>query len=325
MPRKLTLLSIVVPVYNEQENIALLYGAIQVALADRWNREIIFIDDGSSDRTLIEIKNLAAHDDQVYFISFSRNFGHQNALRAGYELCTGDVVVTLDGDLQHPPALLPEMISKWQEGYEVVLTIRNELKELNWFKRKSSSLFYRLINRMAEIDLRKGAADFRLMDRKVVDSLNRFQEGGLLYRGLVSWVGFKQTSISYDPTSRLFGKSKYSLRKMLRLAFDGITSFSMLPLRLAAITGTIVSLVGFLYGFYALYVKFFTDHAVEGWVSVIAGICFFSGIQLIFLGLCGEYIGRTFMEVKHRPHYIIADSNIPSSAGERALGREGLC
>lgn len=311
MTRVLSLLSIVVPVYNEDDNVALLYQAIIEAVGTQVPYEIVFVDDGSKDDTLACIKRLAQADENIFFLSLSRNFGHQNALRAGCEMCRGDVVVTLDGDLQHPPDLIPAMIAKWQEGYDIVFTIRNEFQELSRFKRVSSALFYRLINKLADIDLQKGAADFRLIDRKVVDSLNRFQEGALLYRGLISWVGFKQTSIQYDQNSRLHGKSKYSLRKMIRLALDGITSFSMLPLRLAAITGTFVSLIGFLYGFYALYVKFFTDHAVDGWVSVIAGICFFSGIQLIFLGLCGEYIGRTFLEVKKRPNYLIAETNLP--------------
>lgn len=310
MARQLSLLSIVIPVYNEEENITFLYDAILSAVSGLCAYEIVFVDDGSSDGTLNQIKKLAGSGKQVYFISFSRNFGHQNALRAGCELCSGDVIVTLDGDMQHPPHLLPDMIAKWREGFDIVFTVRNDSEELASFKRVTSSLFYRFVNYLADIDLQKGTADFRLMDRKVVDSLNRFQEGAVLYRGLVSWVGYKQTSITYDQNSRLHGKSKYSLKKMIRLALDGITSFSMLPLRLAAITGTVVSFVGFLYGFYALYIKFFTDHAVDGWVSVIAGICFFSGIQLIFLGLCGEYIGRIFMEVKRRPNYIIADSNL---------------
>lgn len=314
MSRVLSLLSIVVPVYNEDKNVSLLYDAVREAVHEHWPYEIVFVDDGSKDDTLECIKRLAQRDKNVFFLSLSRNFGHQNALRAGCELCQGDVVVTLDGDLQHPPEIIPAMVAKWQEGNDIVFTIRNDFQELSPFKRASSALFYRLINKMADIDLQKGAADFRLMDRKVVDSLNRFQEGALLYRGLISWIGFKQTSIHYDQSSRLHGKSKYSLRKMIRLALDGITSFSMLPLRLAAITGTFVSLIGFLYGFYALYVKFFTDHAVDGWVSVIAGICFFSGIQLIFLGLCGEYIGRTFLEVKKRPNYIIAETNLPPVA-----------
>ena len=304
-------ISIVIPVYNEEENIQIIADELSRVLADCNNYEIIFVDDGSKDKTLEKIKQVCRSDKRVFFLSFSRNFGHQNALRAGLDCSTGDAVVTMDGDLQHPPEVIPEMIAKWKEGFDIVFTTRRDSQETPALKRNTAKWYYRIINRIADIDLKRGAADFRLMDRKVVDSLKRFDEKAIFYRGLVAWLGFRQYELVYDPLQRMFGETKYSFRKMLRLAVDGITSFSLFPLRAAAVIGMIMAVFSFIYVVYALYIKFFTASAVSGWVSIMAGIYFLGGIQLIFLGLCGEYIGRIFMEVKKRPNYIVAESNLP--------------
>ena len=232
-------------------------------------------------------------------------------MRAGLDIATGDAVVTMDGDMQHPPELLPEMIRKWREGYHIVFTVRQDTSDSSWFKRKSSALFYRIMNRMTGISLHEGSGDFRLLDRKVVDALQTMQESAVFYRGLISWVGFRQCSLSYLPNNRIYGRSKYSFRKMFRLALDGMTAFSFLPLRLAAATGLIIAGLAFLYVFYAFFIKLFTHQAVSGWLSIMAGIYFLGGIQLLFIGLCGEYIGRIFMEVKGRPHYLISEAKIP--------------
>ena len=276
--------------------------------------ELIFIDDGSQDNTLTEIKKIASHESRVFYLSLSRNFGHQNALRAGLDIATGEAVITMDGDMQHPPELLPELINKWREGYEIVFTVRRDTDESSWFKRTTSRLFYRIMNSMTGVRIHRGSADFRLLDRKVVAALQNMKENAIFYRGLIAWIGFRQSSISYIPHCRIHGSSKYSVRKMFRLALDGMTAFSFLPLRLAAVTGFFIALLAFLYVLYAVLIKFFTDQAVSGWLSIMAGIYFLGGLQLLFIGLCGEYIGRIFMEVKRRPHYLILDSKQPTSS-----------
>lgn len=310
-------ISVVIPMYNEEENVEKIVSAIDIRLADICDYELILIDDGSTDRTLTEIKRVVERRARVFYLSLSRNFGHQNALRAGFDLATGDAVISMDGDMQHPPELLPEMIEHWRAGYKVVFTVREETNDVSWFKRLSSELFYRMVNRVSGIGLQPGSADFRLLDRKVVDVVKRLDERAIFYRGIISWVGFQQCRISYVPHKRIHGKSKYSIRKMFLLAVDGMTAFSFLPLRLAAVTGAFIALLSFLYVFYAFLIKLFTHQAISGWLSVMAGVYLLGGIQLIFIGLCGEYIGRIFMEVKGRPHYIVSESKVPEGVSSR--------
>jgi len=204
-------------------------------------------------------------------------------------------------------------IEKWEQGIEVVTTTRRNAVESSKFKRLSSFWYYRLINKISDVELQQGAADFRLLDRKVVNSLKMFEEKSIFYRGLVAWVGFKQCQLGYDPNARVFGSSKYSFRRMMRLAIDGLTSFSVMPLRLATLSGIMISFLSFLYGIYALLIKVFTETAAPGWSSIMAGIYFLGGIQLVFLGLHGEYIGKIFMEVKRRPNYIVSETNLKTS------------
>lgn len=308
-------ISVVVPVCNEEKNVAELAVAV-LARLDSLNiePELIFIDDGSSDQTLAEIKRLALERETVFYLSLSRNFGHQNALRAGLDIATGDAVITMDGDMQHPPEILPRMIAKWRDGNDIVCAFRLDTEETSWFKRKTSALFYWLMNQMAGIRLEKGSADFRLLDRKAVDALISIRESNIFYRGLISWAGFRQCGIEYIPSVRMHGRSKYSFRKMFRLALDGITAFSFLPLRLAAAAGFFTAFLSFLYVLYALRIRLFTDQAVDGWMSLMAGVYFLGGVQLIFIGLCGEYIGRIFMEVKRRPHYFISEAKTPKQS-----------
>lgn len=303
-------ISIVIPVYNEENSIKILVNKLNRVLSFEVDREIIFIDDGSTDNTLLLIKQICIEQSNVFYVSLSRNFGHQNSLRAGLDVASGDAIITMDGDLQHPPELIPDMIEKWLAGFDVVLTSRNKSNDISFFKRCSSTLYYRIINSIADVGLEQGAADFRLLDRKVVDSLKNFNEKAIFYRGLVNWVGFKNCQLEYSPNAREFGTSKYSIRKMIRLAVDGITSFSIFPLRVAAAVGIAMSFFSFLYVLYAVFIKMFTDDAVNGWLSVMAGIYFLGGIQLVFLGLHGEYLGKIFMEVKNRPNYIVSESNV---------------
>jgi len=235
VPKKI---SIVIPVYDEAENVAVIAGKINAVFEKNGHDyEIIFVDDGSTDTTLVELSKLSSANPHIFFISFSRNFGHQNALKAGLDNARGDCVISMDGDLQHPPSMIDQFISYWEQGYEIVYTIRNADTHSSWFKRTSSKLFYKVMSLMSEVDIEHGTADFRLLDRVVVDQLKRLPEVGPFYRGLVKWVGFKQRSISYMPDRRHSGRTKYSLNKMLQLAMEGVTSFNTRPLMFSITTG----------------------------------------------------------------------------------------
>ena len=225
-------LSILIPVLNEQDNIQAMYDEIEENLKEIQDKEIIYINDGSTDSSLEKIKKLRTLDNSVHYIDFSRNFGHQNALKAGLDLCSGDVVISMDGDLQHPPQLVTLLIERWREGYDVVITTRDDSSDSGLFKKLTSQLFYRLLGKLSNIGLKPGSADFRLLDRKVVDTLKRFDEKDIFYRGFVAWSGFKQIELPYKPAKRRSGLTKYSPRKMVRLALDGLLGFSILPLRL---------------------------------------------------------------------------------------------
>lgn len=303
-------ISIIIPVCNEKENIAIVTAAIRDAFRPLfYDHAIIFVDDGSNDGTLEEIKMRAAGDQHVFFISLARNFGHQNALKAGLDIADGDCVIMMDGDMQHPPDLIPEMLQQWESGYDIVYTIRKDHKEIPLMKRKTSNMFYNLINNLSDIDLEPGTADFRLMDKKVVAAFRNFKEKDLFMRGLVKWMGFNQIGIEYDPAQRMEGRSKYTLKKMIRFALQGITSFSTRPLYIAAYLGFIFSLLSLLYVPYIVYSYYF-GHAINGWASVIATIAFFGGLQLMILGIIGMYLGKLFIQSKQRPHYIVKESNM---------------
>lgn len=304
------LVSIVIPAYNEADNIFVIAESIKKVFATlSYNYEIILVDDGSADHTLEKIKEYAATAENVFFLEFSKNFGHQLAVKAGMDHAFGDCVISMDCDMQHPPELIPEMIAKWEAGYEVVYTIREEDKNLSKGKRSSSSLFYKVLNWLSDIDLEPGAADFRLLDQRVVNVFRNFHENEPFLRGLVKWLGFKQYAIKYNPAARFSGQSKYTLKKMLRLALHGVTSFSIKPLYTAVYLGFILSFASVLYVPYIIYA--FVNHVeVSGWASVIMTIVFFGGLQLIILGIIGIYVGKMFMQAKNRPNYIIRSTNI---------------
>jgi polyisoprenyl-phosphate glycosyltransferase len=297
--------SVVVPCYNEESGISELYRQLKDVLAAYPDYKILFVDDGSSDQTVQTIEALAEKDERVKLIVLSRNFGHQLALKAGLDHATGDCVISLDADLQHPPQLIPELIKKWQEGYEVVYTIRRDTAKTSFFKRITARFFYWIASKLSSVEVHPGAADFRLLDRTVVDVLKECRENYLYLRGLVSWAGFRQTSLEYEPNERFAGKTKYSTRKMIRFALAGITSFSIRPLQLSLVLGIIIAGLAFLYGLYVIYIYTFTDQAVAGWASTTASVLFIGGIQLIVLGILGEYIGKNFMESKKRPVYVV--------------------
>lgn len=301
---------IVVPVCNEAGNILVLIQALQTVMDKTgYDYNITFVDDGSTDNTLSVLKHQASQNNRIFFIGLSRNFGHQNALKAGLDMAQGDCVIMMDGDMQHPPELLPELLDKWEKGFEIVYTIRRDHSELPLVKRKTSNMFYSLINNLSDIELEQGTADFRLMDRKVVDVFRNFRENDLFLRGLVKWLGFQQIGIEYEPALRNEGKSKYTFKKMIRFALQGITSFSTRPLYIAVYLGFIFSLLSTLYIPYILY-SYFSGHVISGWTSIIVTIAFFGGLQLMILGILGMYLGKLFMQSKQRPHYIIRETNV---------------
>ncbi|MDJ1469141.1 glycosyltransferase family 2 protein [Xanthocytophaga flava] len=307
-------ISVIVPTYNEEKNVWMMAQCLEDILSPiNCFYEIIFVDDGSQDNTLAELEKLRQHNSSIHYISFSRNFGHQYALKAGLDMATGDCVISMDADLQHPPALLIPMIDKWQEGYDVVYTQRLEDAKLPFFKRVTSRTFYKLMNWLSDIEIEEGTADFRLMDKVVVNVFKQLPERDLFIRGLVKWMGFKQYCMPYQPNQRYSGTSKYSLKKMLLFALNGITSFSVKPLRLAMIIGFTLSLISFSYAVFAFLSYLFTNWNTSGWTSVIMGVLFIGGLQLIMLGIIGEYIGKLFMQAKQRPSYIVKKNTLDES------------
>ncbi|MEF9949718.1 MAG: glycosyltransferase family 2 protein [Mucinivorans sp.] len=304
------LISIVVPAYNEARNVEVLYDALAAEfarLAYRW--EVIFVDDGSTDDTLLRVKELASIHENVFFVEFSRNFGHQSALRAGMRMAAGQAVITMDADMQHPPRFVPSLIEAWADGYQVVYTLRAPDKRLGWFKRTSSDAFYGIFGSISQVKVDRGAADFRLLDRQVVDVINSLGEADPFLRGLVKWVGFKQKALDYVPDVRFSGESKYQFRQMLNLALRGITSFSERPLHLALWVGSLLAVASLLYLPYVIW-ALCTGHAMAGWASLILTVVFLGGVQLLILGLVGLYIGKIFVQSKARPEYIVRSTNI---------------
>jgi dolichol-phosphate mannosyltransferase len=300
-------LSIVIPLYNEAPNLAALYERLSAVLKKQsLSYELIFVDDGSRDGSYDKILELAQKDHQVKALSFSRNFGHMLALAAGLDYSRGDAVITLDADLQHPPELIPELIARWQSGAEVVNTLRQESVGAGLLKKMTAGFFYWLMARVTKINLPANAADYRLLDRKVVETLKGMKERSRFLRGLISWVGYKQEFVPYKAEARVAGTTKYTFSRMLAFAIDGFTSFSTFPLRLATYLGLLVSFFDFLYIVYAICVRLFTNQAIPGWTSVLVAVLFLGGVQLIFLGVIGEYLSRVFDEVKARPLYIVS-------------------
>lgn len=305
-------ISIVIPAYNEEGNVAMIHQKIKEVFdgLSNYDFEIIFVNDGSRDNTQQKLEELSNTYDEVKFIEFSRNFGHQPAVKAGMDCAQGNAVISMDGDLQHPPELIPEMIKKWEEGYDVVFTVRTYPKEISYFKRKTSDLFYKLLSSLSDVNLTKGGgSDFRLMDAAAVEVMRKFNEDDLFLRGLTSWMGFKQIGIDFTAAERLYGSSSYNLKKMFTFAFTGITAFSVKPLYLAAYLGFLFSAISITgYGIYVIH-SFIAHTEISGWASLIMTIVFFGGLQLIILGIMGIYLGKIFKQVKDRPNYIIKNKN----------------
>ena len=298
------LLSVIVPLYNEEEIVEKTFLTLEEELKNI-EHQIIFVNDGSKDRTREILEQLLQKTPYNELVNFSRNFGHQAAFSAGLQHAKGEAVVIIDGDLQDPPSLIHKMISKWQEGYQVVYAQRHKRRGESLFKRFSAFCFYRIIHSLTNIEIPPDTGDFRLMDRVVVDQLNSLPERSRFLRGLVCWVGFKKTGILYDRAERTAGVSKYPLRKMIRLAIDGITGFSTTPLKISFLIGVLATIIAFGVFIWSILEKIlFPETTVPGWASLMTAIVFFGGIQLISIGILGEYIGRIYDEVKQRPLYI---------------------
>lgn len=301
-------LSVVIPAYNEEKNVSEIYSRLYNVL-EHLNvpAEIVFVDDGSTDNTWAEILTLNDKDERVKGVRFSRNFGHQYAVFAGLAKAKGNAVISMDADLQHPPDVIPKLVDRWKKGAKVVHTYRPEMKNVPLPKRIMTSLFYKFYNFLNGVNVGQGLADFRLIDRQVVDEILKLKEEGLFLRGLVQWVGFKQDKVPYECQTRLHGKPKYNFFRLAKLAYSGITSFSLVPLRLGIFIGVLTSFIAFCEIIYALYVRFFTKHIVPGWTSMVSILSFLFGILFILIGILGEYIGRILVEVRERPRYIVSE------------------
>ena len=302
-------LSIVIPVYNEEGNIVELYRRLLAVVENlKTSFEIIFVDDGSADGSDALLQDLHGSDPRVKVLRLSRNFGHQMALTAGIDFADGDAVITMDGDLQHPPEVIPSLVKAWEEGNLIVYTIRRDTKKITLFKRISSRLFYVLINLLSQTTIEPNTSDFRLMDRKVVKVFRRLRERQRFLRGLVFWVGFKRRAVTFVADERHAGHEKYSLPKMVAFALDSIIAFSSFPLVLAIFIGCAISVLSFLFGFYIFYVKVVHGTTLlPGIASVLISVTFMSGIILISIGLLGLYLAKVYDEIKRRPLYVIAD------------------
>lgn len=300
------LVSIVVPVFNEEENIQFFYQEVCKYMEPLpYHFEIIFVDDGSKDATPLILERLAQQDRRIRGIIMARNFGHQLALTCGLDYADGDGVITMDGDMQHPPELLPLLLAKWEEGFEVVQTIRISTEGVSWLKSATSSIYYKIINKLSKVHIQEGGSDFRLLDKAVVRSFRRFKERARFIRGMIGAIGYKQILVEFAAPKRYAGTSKFSISKMLHFALDGITAYSKLPLRFAFYIGLLFALVSFAVTLHVIYIKVFTIEAVPGWATITASVLLLGGLQLLGLGIIGEYVGRIFEEVKQRPLYLV--------------------
>jgi dolichol-phosphate mannosyltransferase len=316
-------LSVVAPVFNEEAIIHELYRRLTQVLdgaGEDW--ELVLINDGSRDRSPEIMRELHDQDPRVKVVDFARNFGHQVAITAGIDYAQGDAVVIIDADLQDPPEVILDLMAKWREGYEVVYAVRSERRGESWFKETTAKLFYRITYKITDIDIPLDTGDFRLMDRKAVDALKRMRETHRFMRGMSVWVGFKQTGVSYVRAERFAGETKYPLKKMLKFAMDGITSFSYFPLQLATIVGFVSAGIAVLGIVVTILLRLFGNQAFFGQATTLVSVLFLGGVQLIFLGIIGEYLGRIYDEVKDRPLYIVREAvGFGANAGPLPRGR----
>jgi dolichol-phosphate mannosyltransferase len=321
------ILTVIVPIFNEEDGIPALYERLHAVCSSFGvSYELLFVNDGSRDRSLTLLKELQAADPLVRVLSFSRNFGHQVAITAGMDHAQGEAVVVIDADLQDPPELIGPMLAKWREGYDVVYAVREKREGDTLFKRATAAIFYRLLRKITNVDIPLDTGDFRLMSRRSIEAMKLFSERNRFVRGLVSWIGFKQTGITFVRAERYAGETKYPLKKMLKFAIDGIVSFSFVPLQIATFFGFLASGLSFLGILWVVYLRLFTHETITGWASMMVIVLFLGGVQLVTLGIIGEYIGRMYDEIKRRPLYLVEEAlgfgsesqQSPFGAGERA-------
>lgn len=303
-------ISIVVPAYNEAGNIVLLFQKICSVFEGlpQYNFEVIYVNDGSNDSTCTVLHKLASSYKNIKFIDFSKNFGHQMAVKAGIDHAFGDAVISIDGDLQHPPELIKVLIEEWEKGYDVVYTLRTYCSEEPATKRWTSKLYYKVLRVVADVEIEEGSADFRLIDKKVADIFRKIEDTDPFLRGLIKWMGFSRKAIRYQADQRFSGSSTYNFKKMMQLAVSGITSFSTKPLHIAVYLGFFFAMASILYIPYVIW-AFVSGTEISGWASLIMTVVFFGGLHLVILGVLGIYIGKIFKQTKHRPNYIIKEKN----------------
>ena len=304
-------ISIVVPLYNEEKNIRLMHDRlVSSILKITSNFEIIYVNDGSNDNSFLELLKLSNEDERVKYINFSRNFGHQIAVTAGLDYSKGAAVVIIDGDLQDPPEVIPEMYALYKEGFEVVYGQRLIRKGESFLKKITAKYFYRILKKITNINIPVDTGDFRLIDRKIVNDLKNMPEQNKFLRGQIAWLGYRQTSIFFERDERKFGETGYPFSKMLKFALDGITGFSDVPLQFVTKTGIFISFISFLVILYAIFSHFILQRTITGWTSLIISSMFIGGVQLISVGIIGEYISRINKNVQNRPLYIVSETNV---------------
>lgn len=311
--------TLLIPCYNEEESIPYMRDALVKLMNDntRYQWEVLFINDGSRDRTLSLLEHLHQQDKRFCYVSLSRNFGKEAALLAGFDHARGDAVIIMDADLQHPPQVIPQMLAAWEEGYDDVYGKRLSRGRESWLRRKLSMSYYRLLQRMAHVDILPNVGDFRLLDRRCIEVLKQLRETERYTKGLYCWIGFNKKEVPFETQDRVAGRSTWSYRQLIGLAIDGIMSFTTAPLRISAILGIVVSIAAFIYMCVVLVKTLFWGEPVAGYPTIVVLVLFLGGVQLISLGIVGEYLGKTFMEVKNRPVYVvdkIALSDNPSEA-----------
>ena len=304
-------ISILIPCYNEEKSLPLLYPEL-VKLMDgmpAYEWELMFVNDGSADGTLQEIKRLRAKDQRVNYVDLSRNFGKENAMLAGFDHVTGDCMVIIDADLQHPPTLIPEMVKWWEEGYDDVYAKRKSRGKESWLRKRLSLEFYKILQRSSRFEVLKNVGDFRLLDRCCINALKSLRESERYTKGMYSWIGFKKKELEFVQADRVAGESSWNYRQLFSFAIDGITSFTSAPLRISTVVGFIVSMCAFLYMIYVFFKAVLFGEPVQGYPTLVILILFLGGIQLLSLGIIGEYIGRIYNETKNRPDYIVREIN----------------
>lgn len=305
MKKKVTIL---IPCYNEEDSLPSLYQALlEIVNNDNYSWEILFINDGSKDDTLVKIKELRAIDSRISFIHLSRNFGKENAMLAGFDYATGDCMVIIDADLQHPPSLIPEMLKYWEEGYDDVYAKRISRGKESWLRKRLSLFYYKILQKTTRVQILQNVGDFRLIDRKCINALQKFRESERYTKGLFCWIGFRKKEVLFEQGDRFAGVSSWNYLSLLKLAIEGITSFTTAPLRFSTLLGGIVSISAFAYLLFVILKTCIWGEVVQGYPTLVIIMLFLGGVQLLSLGIIGEYIGRIFNETKHRPVYIVEE------------------